>query len=76
MMEEWQSETPAVGRDQPHMDHESLEYIVGDMQHLIDQWEREIVWARSLREKEVARMEKAGEAPPSLTEENVAGSGS
>ena len=40
MMEEWQSETPAVAHDSPHMDHESLEYIVGDMRHIIDQWER------------------------------------
>lgn len=56
------------------MDHESLEYIVGDMQHAIDQWECEIAWARSLREKEVARMEQAGEVPPSQIEGKVAGS--
>ena len=76
MTEEWQSDTPAQAHDSPHMDHESLEYIVGNMRHLIDQWEREIAWARSLREKEVVRMEQAGEAPPGPSEDKVAGSGS
>jgi DNA-binding PadR family transcriptional regulator len=74
MVEEWHPEKTAVEGDFPHMDHESLEYIVGDMQHAIDQWEREIAWARSLREKEVARMEQAGEVPPSQIEGKVAGS--
>jgi DNA-binding PadR family transcriptional regulator len=72
MMEEWHPDIPAGEPDTPHMDHESLQNIVSVMQHSIDQWERDIAWARSLREKEVAVMEKTGDALPGMIEDKGA----
>lgn len=74
LMDEWHRDSPDMAKGFPRMDDESLEYTVSVMQHTIDQWEHEIEWARDLREKEVALMEKAGEAPPRMIEEKVAGS--
>lgn len=73
MMEEWHRDSPDLAHGFPRLDDESLDYIVSVMQHSIDQWEREIAWARSLQKKEVALMEKAGDAPPSMIEGKVAG---
>lgn len=73
-MEELYRDSPHLAKGFPRLDEDSLDYIVSTMQHSIDQWEREIEWARGLREKEVALMEKDGEAPPRMIEEKVAGS--
>lgn len=72
-MQELHHESPHLAQGFPRMDNESLEYCVSVMQHSIDQWEHEIEWARSLREKEEARVEQAGNAPNYMTERTVAG---
>lgn len=74
LMDEWHRDSPELAKGFPRMDDESLEYIVSVMQHTIEQWEHDLKWARGLREKEVAHMEKADEGPLRLIEEKVAGS--
>jgi DNA-binding PadR family transcriptional regulator len=74
LMDEWQRDSPSLTRGFPRLNDDSLEYIVSVMQHTIEQWEHEIEWARGLREKEAALVERAGEAPPRMIEEKVAGS--
>ncbi len=58
-MEDLHRDAPHIARGFPRMDSASLEYIVKMMQHLIDRWEHEIEWVRSLRAEEAARMEQA-----------------
>ncbi len=55
-------ESPHLARGFPRIDNDSLDYIVSVMQQSIEQWEREIEWARGLREKELALIEKAKQA--------------
>jgi len=73
-MDDMHRESPPLAPGFPRMDNDSLDYIVSVMQHTIEQWEHEIEWARGLQEKEVALMEKAGEAPPCMIGGKVAGS--
>jgi DNA-binding PadR family transcriptional regulator len=51
LMDDLHRESPYLTQGFPRMDSDSLDYIVSVMQHWIEQWEREIDWARSLREK-------------------------
>lgn len=44
------------------VDPYTLETILNMMQHAIDQWQRELDWARSLREREITLAQKAGAA--------------
>jgi len=53
-MENLACESPQLAHGFPHLDAYSLERIVSVLQHSIDQWQLELDWARSLREKEVA----------------------
>jgi DNA-binding PadR family transcriptional regulator len=50
--------------DYQRVDAYTLEIILNMMQHSIDQWQRELEWARSLREREVTLAQKAGSPSP------------
>jgi DNA-binding PadR family transcriptional regulator len=55
--------------DYLRVDPYTLDVILNMMQHSIDQWQREVEWARSLRGREVALAQKAGaESPNAQTE--------
>jgi len=73
-MEELHRESPYLAQGFPRIDNESLDYTVNVMQHSIEQWEREIEWTKSLREKEVANLEQANGSVKKLLEGKVAGS--
>jgi DNA-binding PadR family transcriptional regulator len=73
-MDKLHRESPHLAHGFPRMDNESLEYTASVMQHAIELWEHEIEWARSLREKELALVEKAVDAPTRVIEGKVAGS--
>jgi len=73
LMDEWHRDSPDLAQGFPRMDNETLEYIVSVMQHTIDQWEHEIEWARSLREKEVKSLEHGSGSAKELIEGKVAG---
>jgi len=42
------------------------------MQHLIDQWQLELDWARSLREQELSQAEGMGVVQPTALPDNEA----
>lgn len=50
--------------DYQRVDAYTLETILNMMQHSIDQWQHELDWARSLRDREVTLAQKAGNASP------------
>jgi DNA-binding PadR family transcriptional regulator len=72
-MDELYRVSPQMAQGFPRLGNESLECAVSVMQHTIDQWEHEIEWARRLRQKEEALVERAGNAPNFMTERTVAG---
>jgi DNA-binding PadR family transcriptional regulator len=51
-----------TAQDYPHMvgSHYRTECIVNSMEHSINRWQLEYDWARSLRDRELARAEKDG----------------
>jgi DNA-binding PadR family transcriptional regulator len=53
------------------VDAYTLETILNMMQHSSDQWQRELDWARSLRDREVMLAQKAGQSSPEATTEPV-----
>ena len=61
-------EAPQLAHGFPHMDSYSLESDVNVMQHFIDQWQLELEWARSLREREVDLAAKAVTKMPEAAE--------
>jgi DNA-binding PadR family transcriptional regulator len=59
-MDDLWREAPQLARGFPRVDSYSVECIVNEMQHSIDQWQLELDWARRLRERELAFAAKAG----------------
>ena len=57
-------EAPELAHAIPQVDSYTVETIVNVIEHSIDQWQLELAWARSLREREVALAAKAGTQTP------------
>jgi len=51
---------PQLAHGFPRIDSYSVESVVNTMQHLIDQWQLELDWAKRLREREIANLTQAG----------------
>ncbi len=64
MVEDLKREAPELAHAIPQVDSYSVETIVNVIQHSIEQWQLELDWARSLREREVALAAKAGTQTP------------
>ncbi len=64
MVEDLVREAPQLAHGIPRLDSDSAEFIANVMQHSIEQWQLELDWARSLREREVALAAKAGTQTP------------
>ncbi len=60
-----------LGSDYLRLDSSGLERILEVMQHMIEQWEQELDWARSLRERELVRAQQDGMQKTTKTEEHV-----
>jgi DNA-binding PadR family transcriptional regulator len=61
-------DAPQLAHGFPQIDSYSVESVVNTMQHFIDQWHLELDWAKSLREREVALIAKAGTEVPGAVE--------
>ncbi len=59
-MDDLLREAPQLAHGFPPLEPYGLEYILNVIQHSIDQWQIELDWARSLREKEVALAAQGG----------------
>jgi hypothetical protein len=46
--------------DYMQMDANSIENIIDVMQHMIEQWQHELVWVRSLQKRELERLAQSG----------------
>jgi DNA-binding PadR family transcriptional regulator len=68
MVEDLLREAPEVAHAIPRMDSYRIEYIANVIQHTIEEWQLELDWARSLREREVTLAAKAGTQMPGAAE--------
>jgi DNA-binding PadR family transcriptional regulator len=68
MVEDLAREAPELAHAIPQVGSYTIETIVNVIQHSIDQWQLELEWARSLREREVALAAKAGMQTPDAEE--------
>jgi DNA-binding PadR family transcriptional regulator len=68
MVEDLAREAPELAYAIPQVGSYTIESIVNVIQHSIDQWQLELEWARSLREREVALAAKAGMQTPDAEE--------
>ena len=59
-LDELWDKTPQLVHGFPQIDSYSVESIVNTIQHYIDQWQLELAWAKSLREREIALAAKSG----------------
>jgi DNA-binding PadR family transcriptional regulator len=64
MVEDMAREAPEMAHAIPQVDSYSIETIVNVIQHTIEEWQLELEWARSLREREVTLAAKAGTQMP------------
>ena len=58
-LDELWDKTPQLVHGFPQIDSYSVESIVNTIQHYIDQWQLELAWAKSLREREIALAAKS-----------------
>lgn len=70
-MEDMQRSAPFYTRednyDYMHMDAYSVENIINVMQHMIEQWQHELDWVRSLQKRELERVAQSGLAQTDST---------
>lgn len=63
-MEDMQRSAPFYMRednyDYMQMNAESVDNIINVMQHMIEQWQHELAWARSLQKRELERVAQSG----------------
>jgi DNA-binding PadR family transcriptional regulator len=59
-LDELWDKTPQLVHGFPQIDSYSVESIVNTIQHYIDQWQLELAWAKSLRERDIALAAKSG----------------
>ena len=63
-MEDMQRSAPFYTREDNHdymqMDAYSVENVINVMQHMIEQWQHELDWARSLQKRELERVAESG----------------
>jgi DNA-binding PadR family transcriptional regulator len=63
-MEDMQRSAPFYTRednyDYMQMNAESVENIINVMQHMIEQWQHELAWVRSLQKRELERVAQSG----------------
>jgi len=68
MVEDLVREAPELAHAIPQVDSYSIETIVNVIQHTIEEWQLELDWARSLREREVTLAAKADTQMPGAAE--------
>jgi DNA-binding PadR family transcriptional regulator len=61
-LDELWDKTPQLVHGFPQIDFYSVESIVNTMQHSINQWQLELTWAKSLREREIALVTNSNNA--------------